>query len=183
MGVAGAIAAFVAWAGASTIVLADGRRGVAFGLAMTAAGLTFLTWSTAGPIPGIALAAGGAIAAFVRDRSGPPGWALMPPGSTPRLTLCIAAGLVALWLAVSVTSGPGAPLRFAAVCVVALMGGRVLSARDPAVIMGAVACLALAIAEAAGLAAPPPGPGPYVAAALVAVGGMFVRWPAAAHAA
>ena len=30
---------------------------------------------------------------------GPKGWAMMPPGSTPRLVLAIGAGLVALWIA------------------------------------------------------------------------------------
>jgi len=183
VGVAGAVAAVVAWAGASTIVLADGRRGVAVGLAITAAGLTFLAWSTAGPVAAIALAAGGAIAAFTRDRSGPAGWSIMPPGSTPRLILCIAAGLLALWLAVSVTNGPGAPARFAVLCVVGLMGGRVLSSRDPAVIIGAVASLVLALAEGAGLAAPAPGPAPYILGALLAAGVMFVPLPAPAHAA
>ncbi len=183
MGAAGAAAAFFAWAGASTIVLADGRRGVAAGLAVMAAGLGGLAWSTVGIGPALVLAAGGGIAAVMRDRSGPPGWSMMPPGSTPRLILCIAAGLLALWVAGSVMNGPGVPTRFAVLCVIGMMGGRVISSRDPAVITVAVAALALVIAEAAGLSTSGAGLGPYIAGALVAAGVTLVRLPAAPDAA
>jgi hypothetical protein len=174
-------AALVAWLGACAIVLADGRRGVAVGLALTAAGLGFLAWQTAGPAAALAVAAGGAVAAVARDRSGPPGWNLMPAGSTPRLILCVAAGLVGLWIAASVMTGPGAQVRFSVLSLVGLMGGRVISAREPAVILAAVAALSLAVAEGTSLA-PGGGVTPYLVAAVVAAGVMFIRLPAA-HAA
>lgn len=178
MGIAAALAAFVAWLGASTIVLSDGRRGLALGLAAVSAGMAFLAWGGGGAVASAAIAAGGLLAAAVRARSGPPGWRVMPAGSTPRLVLCVAAALLALWIAASVTTGDGAPVRFAALCVVVQMGARLLSAREPAVIVTAVAALALAIGDSAALAASGPGPAPYVAAGLVAAGLMFVRPPA-----
>jgi hypothetical protein len=176
--VAHAVAAFLAWGGASVIVLADGRRGVAAGLALTTAALAFLAWSTGGAVAAAALAAGGGLAAFKRDRTGHGGWAVMPEGSTPRLILCVAAGLLAFWIAASVMTGPGASVRFAVLSVVGLMGGRVLSSRDPSVLLAAVAVLALALALAAGVSASEPEPVPYFAGALVSAGVMFVRLPA-----
>lgn len=178
MVVVAAVAAVLAWVGASLIVLADGRHGLAAGLALTAAGLAILAGVYVGPLEGAALAAGGLVAALVRDRSGPTGWEIMPAGSTPRLILCVAAGLLALWVALSVTSGSGAPLRFAVLAVTVQAGGRLLSSREAAVILGAVAALALAIGDSAAVAANAPGPAPFAVAALVAAGVMFVRIPA-----
>ncbi|HKV87140.1 MAG TPA: hypothetical protein VJT78_04000 [Candidatus Dormibacteraeota bacterium] len=178
MTVAVTAAAFVTWLGASLIVLADGRRGVSLGLALVGIGLGFLAWSSAGITAAIAIAAGGLIGAVVRDRSGPAGWQVMPAGSTPRLILCIAAALLALWVAASVTTGDGRSLRFAVLSLAVQMGARILTARDPAVIVTAAAALALAVGEAGVIAGSASGPAPQIAAGLVAAGAMFVRLPA-----
>jgi hypothetical protein len=163
-------AAFTAWLGAAMIVLGDGRRALALGVALIAASFAALAW-VGGDVPAAAATlAGGAVATFQRLRSGSEGWGLMPPGSTPRLILAIVAGVVALWIAASVTTGTGAPLRFATLAVLGLMGARVLEGRDPAVVLTAVAGMALAVAMATALAATPPGPAPYIVAALIAAG-------------
>lgn len=178
MEVAEAVAAFVAWTGASVIVLADGRRGLALGLALTTAGVAVLAGLAAGAAAGLVLGAGGAAAAAMRYRTGTPGWAVMPASSTPRLVLCIASGLVALWVAASVTTGAGAATRFVVLALLALAGGRVISARDSAAIASAVTVLALALGVGAALASQAPGLAPNVAAALVAAGVTFIRTPA-----
>jgi hypothetical protein len=139
-----AVAAFVAWMGASLVVLADGRRGLALGAALATAGISVIGFSTAGPIAG-ALALGGGLAAFGRLRSGPTGWGIMPPGSTPRLVLCIAAGLFALWVGAAVMTGPGSPMRFAVLLVAGLMGARVLGGEERSVLLTATGLLALAM--------------------------------------
>jgi hypothetical protein len=162
------VASFVAWLGASLIVLADGRRALALGIALAAAGLAVVTWMGAGPVPAAILAVGGAVAAGRRFASGPGRWAVMPPGSTPRLILCVASALVALWIALGITSGDSAALRFAVLAVIGLAGARVLSSADPYVQLTAGAVLALAIGAAAGL-----GGGdlwPYLTATALAAG-------------
>ena len=174
------IASFVAWLGASLIVLADGRRALALGVALAAAGLAVITWVGAGPVPAAILAVGGVIAAGRRFASGPGRWAVMPPGSTPRLILCVASALVALWIALGITTGDSPALRFAVLVVIGLSGARVLSSADPHVQLTAGAVLAVAIGAAAGL-----GGGdlwPYVAAAVLAAGACWLplRAPRAA---
>jgi hypothetical protein len=168
-------AAFTAWLAASVIVLSDGRRGLALGLALTAVAFAPLAWIGGGWPAAAAVFAGGAIAAILRLRSGTDGWGLMPPGSTSRLILVIAAGVVALWIAVSVTSGPAASIRFSALAVIGLMGARMLTARDPGALMTAVAAMALAIATAAGLATTAPGLAPCIVAAVIAAGVSALR--------
>ena len=166
------IAALVAWLGASLIVLADGRRGLALGTAFAATGLAAVTWLGAGPVPAGILALGGGIAAGRRLASGSGGWAVMPPGSTPRLILCVASALIALWIALGITSGESAALRFAVLVVIVLAGARVLSSTDPHVQLTAGAVLALAIGAAAGLAGADLWP--YAAAATVAAGACWL---------
>ena len=160
-------ASLVAWLGASLIVLADGRRGLALGIALVAAGLAVITWLVAGPVAAGILAVGGAIAAARRFASGPGRWAVMPPGSTARLILCVASALVALWIALGITTGSSPALRFAVLAVIGLAGARVLSSADPQVQLTAGAILALAIGAAAGLGGSPL-PAYIVAAALAA---------------
>jgi len=162
------VAALVAWLGASLIVLADGRRGLALGIALAALGLAAITWVGAGPVPAAILALGGAIAAARRLASGSGRWAVMPPGSTPRLILCVASALIALWIALGITSGESAALRFSVLVVIGLAGARVMSSTDPHVQLTAGAVLALAIGAAASLAAADLTP--YAAAAVVAAG-------------
>ncbi len=168
------VAAFATWLGVSLIVLADGRRGLAAGLAIATAALSVLAWQTAGVIEGAAILAGGAVATAWRLRSGPRGWNIMPPGSTPRLVMCIAGGLLLLWVAASVMTGDGAGLRFAVLSGIALAGGRILATDDVSAMLTALAALALVIAVGAAEAGSA-GPLPYAGAALVAAGSAFVR--------
>ena len=86
--------------------------------------------------------------------------------------------MLALWVAASVTTGPGAPLRFAVLVVLGLMGVRVLAGRETAVLLATIAGLALALAVAPGLAAASAGPVPDIAGGLVAAGVVVLR-PAA----
>jgi hypothetical protein len=169
-----AAAAFVAWVGASLIVLADGRRGLALGIALAAAGIALLALQGPGPIAAGAIIVGGAAAAARRLWSGPPGWVVMPAGSTPRLVLCVAVALVALWIALAVTTGPGAALRFTVVSAAGLGAARILWSDDTTVLLSAAAVLALVVAAGAGLGATSPGAWPYVSGALVAAAVVWV---------
>jgi hypothetical protein len=167
-------AAFVVWLGAAIVVLADGRRGLALGLALLTIGLAVLAWPAGMAFGAVAMAVGGLIAVIQCWRSGPATWGIMPAGSTPRLILCIASGLLAFWLAASVTTGADASLRFAVLLVTGLMGARILMSRDVAVVLAGIAAMALALAVAPGLAAESPGPVPAIVGGLVAAGVMFV---------
>jgi hypothetical protein len=167
-------AAFVAWLGAALIVLADGRRGLALGLAFVTVSLAILTWPAGMAAGSVAIGVGGLVAAVQCWRSGPAEWGVMPAGSTPRLILCIASGLLGFWLAASVTTGPDASRRFAVLVVTGLMGARVLMSRDVPVVLAGTSALALALATAAGLATESPGPIPAIVGGLIAAAVMFV---------
>ncbi len=169
-----AAAALLAWLGAALLVLADGRRGLAVGLGLLALGFSLLAIAGGDALAGVAVGAGGAFATVRRWRHGLEGWGIMPPGSTPRLVLCVASGLLALWIAASITTGPDAPLRFAVLVVLGMMGARVLAARDSPIVMTAVAALALALPEASALAASSPGLLPYFVGALAAAGATVI---------
>jgi hypothetical protein len=169
-----AAAAFVAWLGAALVVLSDGRRGLALGLALVTVGLAVLVSASGGAVGASAVVAGGATASWQCSPSRGATWGIMPAGSTPRLVLCIASALLALWVAASVTTGTGAPLRFAVLVVLGLMGARVLASREIAVVLTSIACLALALAAGTGLAATSTGPVPDIIGGLVAAGVMFV---------
>ena len=169
------VAAFAAWLGAAVIVLSDGRRALALGLALVAISFTVLEFLGGERFGATALLLGGGIAAAQRLRTGRDAWGFMPPGSTPRLVLSIGGGLLVLWIATSEMTGPGAQLRFAALSVLSLMAARVITATEPAAVLTAVAALALSVAMAAGIADTSPGPAPYIAAALLAAGVSLVR--------
>ncbi|HSP08139.1 MAG TPA: hypothetical protein VLU92_00920 [Candidatus Dormibacteraeota bacterium] len=169
-----AVGAFLGWLGVSTIVLADGRRGLAAGLAVATAGLAAIAWQNGDGVAAVIVLIGGGAAAVLRYRAGPGGWAMMPPGSTPRLIMCVAGGLVALWFAASVTTGSGGATRFAVLSVIGLSGARIVSSREPSSVVTAVAVLALSAAIATHLGAGSPGLWPYVAAALVAAAAPLV---------
>lgn len=145
-------AGFVVWAGASLVVLADGRRGLGLGIALTAAGLGGVAWQTAGPLAAGAIVVGGVVAGAGRLRAGLPGWHVMPPDSTPRIVLCIATGLVSLWLALVITTGPGAALRFGAFVCLVLAPARILWSDDQPIDLtaGGVLALAVGVASASG---------------------------------
>lgn len=170
------VAAFAAWLGAAVIVLSDGRRGLALGLALITVAFTLLAWMGGERIAAVALLFGGAVAVVQRLRTGLDVWRVMPPGSTPRLVLAIGGGLLALWIATSVMTGAGAPLRFAALGVVGLMGSRVLMADiKPAAVLTSLAALALSVAVASGMADTGLGPSPYIAAAVIALGISLIK--------
>jgi hypothetical protein len=168
-------AAFLAWLGAAVIVLADGRRGLALGLALTTMGFAALAWSGGDGVAAAAVLVGGGVAAFQRLRTGPDVWGVMPAGSTARLVLCIAGGLLALWIATSVMTGPGAPLRFAVLSVLGLMTARAVGEAENGPVLTALAALALAVGMSASLAGVGPGPAPFIAGALIALGASFIR--------
>lgn len=160
--------AFVAWLGVAVFVLADGRRGLAAGTLLAALGLAVLSLPAAGAPAAIALVAGGAAAAARRFWAGPPGWAIMPAGSTPRLVLCVAGGLLALWVGLAVMTGEGAGLRFAVMSVIGLTGARALATEDTAAVQTAFALLAMGVAAGAAIGASAVDVWPYLGAAIVA---------------
>lgn len=161
------------WLGASLVVVADGRRGLAAGITLSTLGLAVLALITVGAGAAAAIAVGGAVAAGRRSVSGPAGWEILAPGSTPRLVLCIAAALIAFWVADAVTTGPVASLRFAAITGIALSAVRVLSTSEPSAQLSAVAIVALCIACAGPIGSAQPGIWLYVVGAVVA---MVVVW-------
>jgi hypothetical protein len=162
--------------GAAVIVLSDGRRGLALGLALTTVALAALALAGGDPIAASVLLVGGAVATGRRLRTGPDVWGVMPPGSTPRLVLAIAGGLLALWIATSLMTGPAAPLRFAVLSVVGVMGAHVLMTENhPAAVLTAVAALALSVAVGSALADIGPALSIYVVAAVIAMGASFIR--------
>jgi hypothetical protein len=173
------VAAFVAWLGASLIVLADSRRGLALGVALATAGLSVVVGQGSGPVPALLLAAGGALSAGGRSVAGPAGWGLMPPGSTPRIILSVGAALLALWIGLGIASGPGAALRFSVLTVVGMAAARVLSTESAEVQLAAAAVVALAVAAAAGLDPSAPAAWPCAVAAVIAAGSGWVRLGAA----
>lgn len=138
-------AAVAAWLGGSIVLLSDGRRGLALGMAILASGLAALAFIADDVPAAIALLVGGAGAAALRLRSGREGWGVMPAGSTPRLILSIVAGLLSLWLAAAVTTGPGAGLRFAVLTTLALLVARLLQGAEPAASATAASGIALAL--------------------------------------
>ncbi len=169
-------AAFAAWLGAAVIVLSDGRRGLALGLAVTTLAFAVLAWVVGrDALAAAAVLLGGGAAVILRLRAGADVWGVMPPGSTPRLVLSIAGGLLALWISTTLMTDPGAQLRFAALSVVGLMGARALTATESGAVLTALAALALAVAVAAGMADTGPGPAPFVVAALIAAGVSAIR--------
>jgi hypothetical protein len=167
-------AAFVAWLGAALVVLSDGRRGLSLGLALITTGFAVLALASGVYLGAAAVAAGGLIGSWQCLRSGPSTWVIMPAGSTARLVLCIASGLVALWVAALVTTGPGAPLRFAVLVVLGLMGARILASGEISIVLTGIAAFALALAAAPGLTGTSQGDVPDIVGGLVAAGVMFI---------
>jgi hypothetical protein len=163
-----AAAAFIAWFGAGLLILSEGRRALALGLAMITIGFAVLALAGVGAVAASAVLVGGGVAAGRRFRSGPDVWGFMQAGSTARLVLAVAVGLLALWISTSVMTGPGASIRFAALSVLGLTGVRVLTASESAVVLTALSGLALSVAVAAGVADTSPGAALYVLAAIVA---------------
>ena len=158
------------WLGAALVVLADGKRGLALGTALAAAGLALLTWLDAGPVAALLIGTGGLVAAARRLMTGASGWGVMPPGSTPRIILSVAGGLIALWIALGVMGGPGAALRFSVLTAVGLAVARVLSSGVAEVQLSAAALVALGIAAAATIDPSTSPVWPSLVAAVIAAG-------------
>jgi len=168
------VAAFAAWAGAAVIVLSDGRRGLAVGLGPVVIGFAALAWVDGEWIGGALLLLGGAICVVELGRRGPKEWGLMPPGSTPRLILVVVGGILSLWVAVSVASGPDAGLRFASLAVLGLSAARLLQGTRPVPVLAASAGLAIALAGASALVGTDAGFAPYLIGAAIAAGVAFL---------
>lgn len=166
-------AAFLVWFGAALVVLGDGRRGLALGLALLGTGFGVLEWASGQPVGAVAIVAGGLVGSARCWGSGAT-WGLMPAGSTPRLVLCVASALVASWVAAAVTTGAGGQLRFAVLVALGLTVARVLESRENAVVLTSVACFALALAAAPSLSATSPGPVPAIIGGLIAAGIMLL---------
>jgi hypothetical protein len=165
-----AVAAFVAWLGGAVILLADGRRGLALGLGVVTVAIAGLAFAAGQDAAAIALGAGGAATAALRLRSGPRGWGLMQPGSTPRIILAIVIGIGALYFAASVSTGDDTALRFAWLVVLALSAARLLDCEEPATALTAAAALALGIGAVASLPPAAEGLPAAIVAGLVAAG-------------
>ncbi|HET7467912.1 MAG TPA: hypothetical protein VFL29_14735 [Candidatus Dormibacteraeota bacterium] len=171
-------AAFVAWLGGAVIVLADGRRGLAAGLALLAAAAGGLAWSAGQQEGAIVLLAGGVLGAAIRFTIGPEGWGLMQPGSTPRLLLTVVAGVIALWLGLAATSGESSGFRVAVLVALPLLAGRALQAAEAAVLLTALAGLALVLGVVSTAGPNHVGIAAYAVAALVAAGASAIPIPA-----
>ncbi len=168
------IAAFATWLGAAMIVLADGRRGLASGIGLVAVGFAAIAWADGAWVGGALLLIGGAIAVIALLRTGNQDWGLMPSGSTPRLLLAVAGGILSLWVAASVTTGPGASLRFACISVLGLMAGRLLESKSATPALTGAAGLAIALAGASELGPNDPGFAPYLIGAVIAAGALLL---------
>jgi len=165
-----AAAAIAAWVGGSLILLSDGRRGLALGLAVLGGGLAGLALDAGHAFAAVALAAGGAGAGALRLREGADGWGIMPPGSTPRLILATVSALIALYLAAVITEGPGAGFRFAVPAVIAVLALRLLLGADRAAAGAAASGIALALGVGSLLSTGGAPEATCIAAAVVAAG-------------
>ena len=157
------VAGFIAWLGGALIVLADGRRGLAAGLALLSVAAAGVTWAAGDEGGAVVLLAGGVVGAALRFTIGEEGWGLMEPGSTPRMLFAVVVGLVALWVALAVTSGDGGGFRFAVLAALLLLGGRFFQEASQTALLTAIAGFSLILGVLArdGIAT-------YAAAALIA---------------
>lgn len=163
-------AAAAAWVGGSIVLLSDGRRGLATGLALLGVALAAVAFLGGHDVEAAALLAGGAVAAALRLRDGPSGWGVMPAGSTPRLILTIVAGLIALWIAAAVTGVGDAGLRFAVPAVLAVLVLRVMLAADSAAACTVASGIALTLGAGTLLASTGAPEAACIVAAVVAAG-------------
>jgi hypothetical protein len=164
-----ALAGLVAWLGAAIVVVSEGRRGFALGLALAGIGLAGVSLAAGHSPSAAALAAGGVLAAGLRLRDGDPGWGVMPPGSTPRVILSIVVLALAAFVSVSLVGGRMPWLELAALACAGLGGGRLFGAPRRAPALAAAALMALGIGATSDFAAA--ATGAAVAAALGAIPG------------
>ncbi|MGH7903563.1 MAG: hypothetical protein ACREPA_05470 [Candidatus Dormibacteraceae bacterium] len=152
----GALAIALAWLGAALLVLADGGRGLAAGLALAGGGLGVAVGmeagGAAGLVEGLVVSAGGVLAALPRLADRPPRWAVLRPGSTPRLILSLIVGGAMLWVGGSLLARPSEPqARMAVLIVGGLAGARLISAQEAPGGLVAASALALALGAMAAL--------------------------------
>ena len=142
-------AVVVAWLGGAFLVLSDARRGIALGLALYGLGLAGTVLDQ--PVAALELALAGLVVAGLRLRDGRPGWGTLPPGSTPRLLLCVVSGVLCAFAGASLLEAPGsAPARVAILLGGAMGAARLLSTlhRESALASTSALVLALGAAEA-----------------------------------
>ncbi len=139
------LGAALAWVGASLLVLSEARRGVALGLGITALGIGLLAGVERGLPAAAALGGGGVLAAALRLRDGGRGWGVLPPGSTPRVIMSLAALLLSALVGGSMMTGPGGAGRVAALTVGGLACARLLTTHRRASALSAAAAMALAL--------------------------------------
>jgi hypothetical protein len=173
----GVLGALAAWLGAALLVLSEGRLAVATGILSVGAGIGGVALAARDPGAAAFIAGGGLLAAVLRarERGALDGWAIMPPGSSPRIILTLVAGAAALWLGASYLNGPGDRLVAVAVlAVIGLAGARLLESESRSVLLGTASALALAFGGAAVFVAAPAVPAAAVAAVAATVLG-FIR--------
>jgi hypothetical protein len=146
--VAGAVLACL---GAALLMIAEGRRGLALGVALIAAGLAAAAAVSGQPAPGVAaLLAGGLAGAVLRLRGGQPGWGVLPPGSTPRLVALLVALIGTGLVAGSGLGSPAGVARLAALVVAVLAGGRILASDRRWIVLAAGSALAIGLGALGG---------------------------------
>lgn len=161
-------AVVVAWLGGAFLVLSDARRGVALGVALYAIGLAATLYNI--PPAALALGLAGLGAAALRLRDGPPRWGTLPPGSTPRLLLCVVSGVLAAFAGASILAGPGpAPVRIVILLGGAMGAARLLSTLRREAALASTTVMTLALGAAAAVAGDRAAPTVVAAAALAAV--------------
>jgi len=145
----------VAWLGATVLVLSEARRGLAVGLLLAAAGLAGVRAAEGDPTEAGLILGGGLLAAIAGlRRNRRRGWGLLPPGSTPRIVLCLVAGAGAVWLATGLLDSPGEwQARSAAAILIALGASGLLAAGDPRAMLAAASLVVLGAGAMAAMAA------------------------------
>jgi hypothetical protein len=157
----------VAWVAMSVLVLSEGRFGLAAGLAGAALGLA---GALAGaPFPALVLGAAGVVAGALRARDGQPGWGVLPPGSTPRVILCVVAGAGCAWVGGGLLTGAQAPARAAVVALTVMAAARLLTTHRRAAALTSGAALALATGALGAIVSGQSAPLPAAAGGAVAL--------------
>ena len=134
----------LAWLGAAILVLSDGRRGLALGLLVGAAGIALTLVDTDPRAAGL-VAAGGAGCAGLRLRDGPSGWGFLPAGSTPRLILCLVVGAAAAYVGVLLAEAGDPWLAIAGLASSGLAGARLLGSEQRQASLACAALIALGL--------------------------------------
>jgi hypothetical protein len=112
----------------------------------------------------------GLVAAGLRLRDGLPGWGTLPPGSTPRLLLCVVSGVLSAFVGASLLEGPGSAQARVAILLGGAMGAaRLLSTTKRKAALAAIATTMLAIGGAEAASGGPAAATVVAAAALGAV--------------